>query len=88
MHDVRLEACTFTKMNLLVVIFHVFWRQFHLATVRTAIFKYTSFSQNIFNGCFRYTLFSCSMIQEILRELMKQLISYMVDVIICTYIHN
>ena len=75
-------------MNLLIGIFHVFWLQFHLATVRTASFDDASFSQNTLNGCFRYTLFSCSMMQKIIRELIKLETSYMVDIIICTCIHN
>ena len=58
-------------MNLLIGIFQVFWLQFHLATARAAIFKDTSFSQNTFNSCYRYTLFSCSMIQKTKREPIK-----------------
>ena len=53
----------------LIGIFQVFWVQFDLATVRAAIFKNTSFSHNTFNGCI--SCFSRSMIQKIIRELIK-----------------
>ena len=77
--DIRLEASALLKMNLLIGIFKVFWLlQFYLATLRAAIFKKTSFSQNTFNGCFRFTLFfSCSMIQNKMRELIKLEAAYL-----------
>ena len=43
--DIRQDAYSFTKMNLLIGIFQVFWVQFRLVTVRAAIFKNTSFSK-------------------------------------------
>ena len=67
--DIRLEACSFTKNKPPIGIFQVFGVQFHLATVRAATFKNTSFSQNNFNGCI--SCFSCSMIQEIIKERIK-----------------
>ena len=76
--DIRLEACSFTKNEPVNrYFFKVFWLQFHLATLRAAIFKNTSFSQNLFNGYFHYTLFSCSMIQKIMRELIKLETAYL-----------
>ena len=71
-------------MNLLIGIFQVFWVQFHLATVRAAIFKNTSFSQNTFNGCI--SCFSCSMIQKLIRELIKLETAYFLHGR-CHYLH-
>ena len=68
--DIRLEACSFTKNEPLNRYFSNI-----LTTISpgncTAAFKNTFFSQNTFNHCFRYTLFSCSMIQKIIRQLIK-----------------
>ena len=63
--DIRQDAYSFTKMNLLIGIFQVFWVQFRLVTVRAAIFKNTPFFQKTFNGCISY--FSSSIIQKIIK---------------------
>ena len=60
-----LEASNFTKNQPLNKYF---------SSILTAIspgnciFKNTSLSHSIFNGCFRYRLFSCSMMQKNIRE--------------------
>ena len=72
--EIRLEACSFTKneplnryfLSILSAISPGFCKsQFHLAS----IFKNTSLPQNTFNRCI--SCFSCSMIQKIMRELIK-----------------
>ena len=47
------KACNFTKNEFFSQVFFKDLNcKFHLATLRTAIFKNTSFSQNTFSGCF------------------------------------
>ena len=82
--DIRLEASALLKMNLLIGIFQVFCVKFHLAAVKAVIFKNTSFSQNTFSGCI--FCFSCSMIQKIIRELIKLETSYFLNGR-CHYLH-
>ena len=80
------KLATLLKMNLLISIFQVFWLQFHLTTVWAAIFKSTSLSQSIFNGCFRYALFFCSIIQKIIKELIELEKAYFLNCR-CYYLH-
>ena len=82
--NIRLEAYSLLKVNGLIGIFQVFWVKFYLATVRAAIFSNTSFSQNTFNGCI--SCFSCSMIQKIMRELIKLGTAYFLHGR-CHYLH-
>ena len=82
--DIRLEASALLKMNLLIGIFQIFCVQFHLAAVKAVNFKNTSFSQNTFSGCI--FCFSCSMIQKIIRELIKLETSYFLHDR-CHYLH-
>ena len=82
--DIRLEASALPKMNLLIGIFQVLCVQFHLAAVKAVIFKNTSFSQNTFSGWI--SCFSCSMIQKIIRELIKLETAYFLHDR-CRYLH-
>ena len=86
--DIRLEVCSFTKneplnkyfLSILIAILTDL-------TLRAAIFKKTSFSQNTFNGCFPVRHFpSCYMIQKIMRELVKLETAYLLHGR-CNYSH-
>ena len=74
--DIRLEACSFTKNEPFNRYFSRILIVISPGNLRVAIFKDTSFFQNTFNGYFRYTLFSCCMMQKIIRELIKLEIAY------------
>ena len=84
--DIRLEACSFTKNEPLNRYFLSILTAISPGSFKSCFFKNTSFSQNTFNGCFCYTLFFCSMIQKIMRELIKLETAYLLHGR-CYYLH-